>query len=67
MADEPGTPIEQLRTLASRAGMELTDQELLALKPLYDKATEVTASLHDLDLGAEEPAVTFDPRSPHSA
>lgn len=67
MENESGAPVEQLRALARRAGMELTDQELLALKPLYDMAVEVTASLHDVELGAEEPAVAFDPRTPETA
>ena len=61
MASTDGTSLEDLRAQAGRLNLELTDQELERLKPLYDHLDRQTRILHQLDLGEEEVAVTFSP------
>ena len=41
--------------------MNLTDEELEALKPMYDHYIGEAARLHELELGAEDLAVAFSP------
>ena len=55
--------MEHLRSLVERAGMDLTDQELVELLPIYHRDAIQAAALHDLDLGQEDLAVTFLPGS----
>jgi hypothetical protein len=55
--------MESLRNLAERAGMELTDEELAELLPIYDHCSRQAAILHDLNLGRTDLAVTFLPGS----
>ena len=53
--------MEAFRVLVERSGLELTDQELEELKPMYDHFASQTAALHEVDLGAEDLAVAFSP------
>ena len=66
MSSRADRSIEELRALARRAGMELTGEELMALGLLYGAAVDVTADLHEIELGPEDPAVSFDPGGPES-
>jgi hypothetical protein len=50
---------DDLRVLVTRAGMALSDEQMEAIRPLYDQYAASTAALHDLELGAEDPAVAF--------
>ena len=63
MVDSKPISMETLRSLAERAGMDLTDQELADLLPIYDSYARQAAVLHGLDLGQEDLAVTFLPGS----
>ena len=52
-------PIETLRFLAERAGLELTDQELAEIGKFYNPAQG--KRLLELDLGKYEPAPIYIP------
>jgi len=51
--------IERLKIMAELAGLNMTDQEVEELKPLFDLHLQYANQLHAIDLGAEEIAVSF--------
>lgn len=53
--------IDDFRVLVARAGLTLTDEQMKAIRPLYDQYAASTSALHDLELGAEDLAMTFTP------
>ena len=61
MAAQSGIPLDHFRVLADRAGLNLSDEELQDLKPMYDHYAALVASLHDVDLQEEDLAVSFSP------
>ena len=61
MIEPDGISIAALRVLVERAGMQLTEEELADLLPIYDRYTRQTATLHQLDLGMGDLGVTFLP------
>jgi hypothetical protein len=61
MAESTGIALEHFRVLVERAGLQLSDTELAALQPMYDFYAEQIRKLHEVELGAEELAVTFLP------
>jgi hypothetical protein len=61
MAESEGISIDQLRTLAERAGLALGPEELTALKPMYDHYAQQIQALFEVELGAEEMAVVYTP------
>lgn len=52
--------IERLKIMAELAGLNMTEQEVEELKPLYDLHFQYARQLHAIDLGAEEIAVSFE-------
>ena len=52
---------EEFGYLVKRAGLTLTPEESERLEALFQPYREQLEVLHQLDLEAEEPAVTFDP------
>ena len=52
--------VERLKIMAELAGLNMTDQEVEDLKPLYDLHLEYANQLHAIDLGSEEIAVSFE-------
>ena len=54
-----GVSIERLKIMAELAGLNMTDNELEELKPLFDLHFQYASQLHAIDLGAEEIAVSF--------
>jgi hypothetical protein len=58
---EQGISMENFRALVARAGMELTEQELETLKPMYEHFARQAASLQEVDLGAEDLALAYSP------
>ena len=54
-------PLDDFRALTKRAGLDLTDDELENLKPMYDHYIESIASMNALDLDAEDLAVVYSP------
>ena len=67
---EPGeVSMDEFRVLVRTAGLGLTADEIESLKPLYDYYRSRTATLHELDLDAEDLAVVFPPEweSPEQA
>lgn len=52
--------IERLKMMAELAGLNMTDQEVEDLKPLFDLHFQYARQLHAIDLGAEEIAVSFE-------
>jgi hypothetical protein len=61
MAASEGISTDHLRVLAERAGLELTDEELTSLKPLFDHYAKQITMLYDIELEAEDLAVTYSP------
>ena len=54
-------PLDDFRALTQRAGLDLTDDELEHLKPMYDHYLEPIARMNALDLDAEDLAVVYSP------
>ncbi len=61
MAEGEGISVEQLRGLAERAGLALTHEELTALKPMFDHYAKQIKVLFEIELDAEDLAVTYSP------
>ena len=57
--NSPEISIERLTIMAELAGLNMTDQEVEELKPLFDLHVQYAKQLHAIDLGAEEIAVSF--------
>ena len=53
--------LEDFRALANRVGLELSDEELEHLKPMYEHFLEPIARMNALELDAEDLAVVFSP------
>ena len=53
--------LEDFRALTKRAGIDLTDDEIKNLKPMYDHYAEPIAHMNALELDAEDLAVVFSP------
>ena len=53
--------MEEFRGLTSRVGLELNDEELEHLKPMYEHFLEPIARMNTLELDAEDLAVVFQP------
>ena len=52
--------MERLKLMAELAGLNMTDEEVEEIKPLFDLHYQYAKQLHDVDLGAEEIAVSFE-------
>lgn len=50
---------EQLGEIAKRAGIKLSKEEIELLKPVYEQYARGAESLHELDLGDIDLALTF--------
>ncbi len=59
MAGADEISIDDFRVLLARSGLTLSDKQIEVLRPLYDYYAGLTVTLHGLDLGAEDLAVTF--------
>ncbi len=53
--------LEEFRALTNRVGLEMSDEELEHLKPMYEHFLEPVARMNALDLDAEDLAVVFSP------
>lgn len=53
--------MEEFRALTNRVGLELNDEELEHLKPMYEHFLEPIARMNALELDAEDLAVVFQP------
>ena len=61
MNDNAGLSLEEFATLVRRAGMSLTEAELEHLKPMYEHFMGPVERMNQLDLDAEDLALTFLP------
>ena len=61
MAEAEGIAVEQLRTLAERAGLTMKSDELTALKPMFDHYAKQIKALFEIELEAEDMAVMYSP------
>jgi hypothetical protein len=61
MAETAGISVENFRVLVERAGLSLSHDELVSLKPMFDFYAEQVPQIHTLDLRAEDLAVVFFP------
>lgn len=66
MADSAETSMEEFKMLADRAGLGMSQEELDALKPIYDVYAAYARELHTLSFGAEEMVVEFHPDWPEA-
>lgn len=55
---------EEFRRMAEMAGLGMSQDELDALKPLYELYSPYIKLLHSIEFGAEEIGVTFHPDWP---
>ena len=61
MATPDAISLEQFQILTERARLNLTPDEVAALKPMYDFYVAQIRSLHEIPLDAEDLAVSFSP------
>ena len=61
MATPDAISLEQFQILTERARLNLTSDEVAALKPMYDFYAAQIRSLHEIPLDAEDLAVSFSP------
>jgi hypothetical protein len=61
MATPDAISLEQFQMLTERAGLNLTPDEVAALKPMYDFYAAQIQSLHEIPLDVEDLAVSFSP------
>jgi hypothetical protein len=61
MTEPEGISLEHFRMLTERAGLNLSAEELSALKPMYDYYAALLPALHEMELDAEDLAVSFSP------
>jgi len=61
MAASEGISIDQLRGLSERAGLVLKNEELTALKPMFDYYAKQIRVLFEIELDAEDLAVMYSP------
>jgi hypothetical protein len=61
MSEQEGISLDEFRVLVERAGLNLNAEELAALKPMYDFYAPRVRALHEVELDAEDLAVTFLP------
>lgn len=61
MSEPADISLADFRVLVARAGLHLNDEELVALKPMYDFYAPLVQALHEVQLDAEDLAVTFLP------
>lgn len=63
MSEPEGISMDAFRILTERAGLHLSAEELTNLKPMYDFYVPLVQALHEVELDAEDLAVTFNPAS----
>ena len=61
MATPDELTIDEFKALVTQAGMTLSDSELSDLKEMYEFSRPGIDALHQVDLGAEDLAVSFEP------
>ena len=61
MSEQKSISLDDFRVLVERAGLNLNAEDLAALKPMYDFYAPLVQELHDVELDAEDLAVTFLP------
>lgn len=61
MAESEGISVEQFGTLAERAGLIMKQEELIALKPMFDHYAKQIRMLFEIELDAEDMAVVYSP------
>ncbi len=66
MADSSEIPMAEFKLMADRAGLGMSQEELDALKPIYDLYAAYAQQLHTLSFGAEEMVVEFHPDWPEA-
>ena len=62
MTEPQGVSDEAFRFMVERAGLELNAEDMASLKQMYELFSDQVASLHELDLDAEDLAVSYQPQ-----
>ena len=66
MPDSGEVSMEEFKLMADRAGLGMSQDELDALKPIYELYAAYAQELHTLSFGAEEMVVEFHPDWPEA-
>ena len=66
MPDSGEISMEEFKLMADRAGLGMSQDELDALKPIYELYAAYAQELHTLSFGAEEMVVEFHPDWPEA-
>ena len=66
MPDTGEVSMEEFKLMADRAGLGMSQDELDALKPIYELYAAYARELHALSFGAEEMVVEFHPDWPEA-
>ena len=61
---QQGINAEQFAMMTRLAGLNMRQEEIDELKPMYDLYQEYIRLVHSLDFGAEEIGMTFHPEWP---
>ena len=64
MPDPAELSVDELQQMADRAGLGLSREEVVALKPVYDLYAGYAQQCHEIDFGATEMVVEFHPDWP---
>ena len=63
-SEQQGVNEEQFAMMTRLAGLNMSQEEIDELKPMYDLYSEYIRLVHSVDLGAEEIGLTFHPDWP---
>ena len=66
MPDTGEVSMEEFKLMADRAGLGMRQDELDALKPIYELYAAYARELHTLSFGSEEMVVEFHPDWPET-
>ena len=66
MPDTGEVSMEEFKLMADRAGLGMSQDELDALKPIYELYAAYARELHTLSFGSEEMVVEFHPDWPET-
>ncbi len=64
MSQDNSNALEEVKMMAERAGLRLTDEEAAELEPLYSSFQGHLKLLHEVDLGDAGPEVAFSAQWP---
>lgn len=64
MTEPAAVSLAEFKLMTERAGLNMSQQEIEELMPIYDLYAAYARQLHEISFGAEEMAVEFHPDWP---